>query len=181
VTVDGASHELARPFIVLATQNPIEFEGTYPLPRAQLDRFMVRIRLGYPSAREEAAMLAAQAACDRVGELAPVTSTAEVLRAQSVASGVHASEALRGYVVALLDQTRRDVRTQLGGSPRAGLMLLRAAMAHAALAGRDHVLPDDVQTLAGSVLEHRLVLAPAVAEGERAAVVADAVAGVSAL
>ena len=181
VTVDGASHELARPFIVLATQNPIEFEGTYPLPRAQLDRFMVRIRLGYPPAREEAAMLAAQAGCDRVGELTPVASTAEVLRAQSVASGVHASEALRGYVVALLDQTRRDVRTQLGGSPRAGLMLLRAAMAHAALAGRDHVLPDDVQTLAGSVLEHRLVLAPAVAEGERAAVVADAVAGVSAL
>jgi MoxR-like ATPase len=181
VTVDGASHELARPFTVLATQNPIEFEGTYPLPRAQLDRFMVRIRLGYPSAREEAAMLAAQAACDRVGELAPVADTAEVLRAQSVASGVHTSEALRGYVVALLDQTRRDVRTQLGGSPRAGLMLLRAAMAHAALAGRDHVLPDDVQRLAGSVLEHRLLLAPAVAEGERAAVVADAVAGVSAL
>jgi MoxR-like ATPase len=181
VTVDGASHELARPFIVLATQNPIEFEGTYPLPRAQLDRFMLRIRLGYPPAREEAAMLAAQAGCDRVGELTPVASTAEVLRAQSVASGVHASEALRGYVVALLDQTRRDVRTQLGGSPRAGLMLLRAAMAHAALAGRDHVLPDDVQTLAGSVLEHRLLLAPAVAEGERGAVVADAVAGISAL
>src|SRR2546427_238743 len=88
VTVDGASHELARPFMVLATQNPIEFEGTYPLPRAQLDRFMVRIRLGYPSAREEAAMLAAQAACDRVGELAPVASTAEVLWAQSVTSGV---------------------------------------------------------------------------------------------
>ena len=105
-------------------------------------------------------MLAAQAACDRVGELAPVADTAEVLRAQSVASGVHASEALRRYVVALLDQTRRDVRTQLGGSPRAGLMLLRAAMAHAALTGRDHVLPDDVQTLAGSVLEHRLLLAP---------------------
>jgi len=181
VTVDGASHELARPFIVLATQNPIEFEGTYPLPRAQLDRFMVRIRLGYPSAREEAAMLAAQAACDRVSELAPVASTAEVLWAQSVASGVHASESLRGYVVALLDRTRRDVRTQLGGSPRAGLMLLRAAMAHAALAGRDHVLPDDVQTLASSVLEHRLLLAPAVAEVERAAVVADAIAGVSAL
>src|SRR5437660_7842347 len=96
VTVDGASHELARPFIVLATQNPIEFEGTYPLPRAQLDRFMVRIRLGYPPAHEEAAMLAAQAACDRVGELAPVADTAEVLRAQNVASGVHASEALRG-------------------------------------------------------------------------------------
>src|SRR5437867_4714769 len=95
VTVDGASHELARPFIVLATQNPIEFEGTYPLPRAQLDRFMVRIRLGYPPAHEEAAMLAAQAACDRVGELVPVASTAEVLTAQGVASEVHASEALR--------------------------------------------------------------------------------------
>src|SRR5207244_12773413 len=111
VTVDGASHELARPFIVLATQNPIEFEGTYPLPRAQLDRFMVRIRLGYPPAREEAAMLAAQAGCGRVGELSPVARTGEVLRAQSVASGVPASEALRGYVVRLLGEPRRDVRT----------------------------------------------------------------------
>jgi MoxR-like ATPase len=181
VTVDGTSHELARPFVVLATQNPIEFEGTYALPQAQLDRFMMRIAIGYPSAADESAMLAEHAAGDRVLGLSPVSNVAEVVAAQEAAVRVHASESLRRYIVAVLEQTRRDQRTELGGSPRAGLMLLRAAVVEASLQGRDHVLPDDVQVLAGSVLAHRLLLAPGVPEGTRSEVVSAALARVSAL
>ncbi|MFL5871618.1 MAG: AAA family ATPase [Solirubrobacterales bacterium] len=160
VTVDAHQHELARPFVVLATQNPAEYEGTYPLPEAQLDRFMIRVSLGYPSATDEADMLAEHAAHDRVLDLDPVTDVATVLAAQSAASTVHGSEALRAYVVALGAATRADPRVELGASPRAVLMLFRAAMALAALEGRDHALPDDVQALATSVLGHRLLLAP---------------------
>ena len=181
VTVDAHTHELARPFLVLATQNPIEYEGTYPLPEAQVDRFMVRISLGYPSREAEAGMLAAHQAGDQVLTLEPVADAGEILTAQDVASGVHASEALRDYVVALLWRTREDPRVDLGASPRAGLMLLRAAKAHAMLRGRDHALPDDVQALAGPVLAHRLVLAPGSHPGQADDVVADAVASVRAL
>jgi MoxR-like ATPase len=181
VSVDGATHELARPFVVLATQNPVEYEGTYPLPEAQLDRFMVRVSLGYPPAAEESAMLGEHAAGDRVGELAPVAAVAEVLAAQEALGRVHASEPLRDYLVAVLEQTRADPRTELGASPRAGLMLLRAAIAHAALQGRDHVLPDDVQKLAAPVLAHRLLLAPGTAEADRSKIVADALRRVPAL
>src|SRR5437764_6959949 len=181
VTVDVHTHELARPFIVLATQNPIEYEGTYPLPEAQLDRFMVRVELGYPSAEDEAEMLAEHARGDRVLELESVAGVAEILAAQEAAGRVHASEALRRYVVAVLDETRGDRRTELGASPRAGLMLLKAAKALAALDGRDHALPDDVQALAASVLTHRLLLAPDAAGGERADVVRDALERVPAL
>ena len=151
VTVDNQAHELARPFLVVATQNPIEYEGTYPLPEAQLDRFMVRVSLGYPSAEAESAMLLDHAEHDRVFDLESVTEVAEVLAAQQAAAAVHGSEALRRYVVAILDATRADPRVDLGASPRAGLMLFRAAKAKAALDGRDHALPDDVQELAGSV------------------------------
>jgi MoxR-like ATPase len=181
VTVDGTSHELARPFIVLATQNPVEYAGTYPLGQAQLDRFMLQLSLGYPGAEREAEMLAEHAPADRVAELSAVTTIAEVLAAQEAMTRVHASETLRRYVVALLEQTRADTRTELGASPRAGLMLLRAAMASAALEGRGHVLPDDVQRLAPGALAHRLLLAPAAAERERASVVADALERVPAL
>jgi MoxR-like ATPase len=181
VTVDGTTHELASPFVVIATQNPLEYEGTYPLPEAQLDRFMVRISLGYPSAIEEAAMLADHAARDPVLDLAPVSAIAELLAAQEAMSRVHASDALRRYIVTLLEHTRADPRTELGASPRAGLMLVRAAMASAALEGRDHALPDDVQALAQSVLAHRLLLAPAALEEERAQIVADALERVPAL
>jgi MoxR-like ATPase len=181
VSVDGATHELAQPFVVLATQNPVEYEGTYPLPEAQLDRFMVRVALGYPPAAEEAAMLGEHAAADRVSELTPVASVAEVLAAQQALARVHASDTLRDYIVAVLEHTRADPRTQLGASPRAGLMLMRAAIAHAALQGRDHVLPDDVQGLAEPVLAHRLLLAPGTPERERAAVVTDALRRVPAL
>src|SRR5215204_2758167 len=174
VTVDGHQHELARPFVVIATQNPAEYEGTYPLPEAQLDRFMVRVSLGYPSAQAESDMLLDHAERDRVLDLDPVTDVAEVLAAQGAAAAVHGSEALRRYVVAILDATRADPRVDLGASPRAGLMLFRAAKAMAALDGRDHALPDDVQALAGSVLTHRLLLAPGSGTQERAAVVRDA-------
>jgi MoxR-like ATPase len=181
VTVDVTTHELARPFVVLATQNPIEYEGTYPLPEAQVDRFMVRISLGYPSRAAEAAMLASHQAGDRVLTLEPVTDAAEVVAAQDMAARVHASEALRDYVVQLLWRTREDPRVDLGASPRAGLMLLRAAKARAMVRGRDHALPDDVQELAGPVLAHRLVLAPGAMASQSEDVVADALASIRAL
>jgi MoxR-like ATPase len=181
VSVDKHTHQLARPFIVLATQNPIEYEGTYPLPEAQLDRFTVRVSLGYPSADAETAMLAEHAASDRVGDLEPVADVGDVLAAQAATAAVHGSEALRRYVVAVLEETRADPRVELGASPRAGLMLFRAAKALAALSGRNHALPDDVQELAPAVLTHRLLLAPDATGDERAAVVRDALEKVPAL
>jgi MoxR-like ATPase len=181
VTVDKHTHELARPFLVVATQNPVEYEGTYPLPEAQLDRFMVRVSLGYPTTQQESDMLLDHAERDRVLDLEPVADVAEVLAAQAAAAAVHGSEALRRYVVAILDATRADPRVDLGASPRAGLMLFRAAKAVAALDGRDHALPDDVQALAGSVLTHRLLLAPGSGPEERGAVVRDALERVPAL
>jgi MoxR-like ATPase len=181
VTVDVATHELARPFMVIATQNPIEYEGTFPLPEAQLDRFMVLLRLGYPSAADEADMLADHAAHDRVMDLEAVTEVGEILAAQQSVAQVHTSEALRRYVVAVLERTRSDARTELGASPRAGLMLLKAAKALAALEGRDHALPDHVQALAPTVLTHRLLLAPDAVGVERADVVREALERVPAL
>ncbi len=181
VTVDGVTHELARPFVVLATQNPVEYEGTYPLPEAQLDRFMLRVSLGYPGAAAEAQMLAEHAIRDRVLDIGAVATLAEVLAAQEAAARVHASEPLRRYVVALLDRTRRDPRAALGASPRAGLMLLKAAMARAVLEGRDHVLPDDVQELAQSVLAHRLLLSASAVDQDREQIVRDALEAVPAL
>ena len=181
VTVDVHSHELARPFVVLATQNPIEFEGTYPLPEAQVDRFMARISLGYPSPAGEVDMLRAHEAGDRVERVEPVATAQDVVQAIEAATRVHASDALRGYVVALLGRTREDPRVELGCSPRAGLMLLRAAKARALLQGRDHALPDDVQALAGVVLAHRVVLAPEALDATGEQVVADALAATPAL
>jgi MoxR-like ATPase len=176
ITVDVHTHELARPFVVIATQNPVEYEGTYPLPEAQVDRFMVRLSLGYPSAAGEADMLRRHEQGDRVAGLAPVADAAALLGAQDAADRVRATAALRDYVVAVLRHTRADPRTELGASPRSGLMLLRAAKARALLAGRDHVLPDDVQALAPSVLAHRIVLAPEAFDADAGAIVAEAVA-----
>jgi MoxR-like ATPase len=181
VTVDVHSHELARPFIVLATQNPVEFEGTYPLPEAQVDRFMARVSLGYPSAAGEVEMLRVHESVDRVEEIVPVADAAELLGVQDAARRVHASDALRAYVVALLARTREDSRVELGASPRAGLMLLRAAKARALLEGRDHALPDDVQSLAPGVLVHRLLLAADAGPGAASKVVRDALERVPAL
>jgi len=181
VTVDVHSHELASPFMVFATQNPVEYEGTYPLPEAQVDRFMVRLSLGYPNPEDEASMLAGHEGGDRVLELEPVVDRTEVLTAQDAARRVHASRALRDYVVALLRHTRDDPRVELGASPRAGLMLLRAAKGHALVNGRDHALPDDVQALAPAVLSHRIMLVPEAAGVAREQIVADAVASTPAL
>jgi MoxR-like ATPase len=181
VTVDRHTHELARPFIVVATQNPVEYEGTYPLPEAQLDRFMVRVSLGYPSADQESQMLLDHAESDRVLDLEAVADVGDVLAAQTAAAAVHGSEALRRYVVSILDATRADPRVDLGASPRAGLMLFRAAKALAALDARDHALPDDVQKMAGAVLTHRLLLSPGTGSDERATVVRDALERVPAL
>ncbi len=175
VTVDVQTHELARPFLVIATQNPIEFEGTYPLPEAQVDRFMVRLSLGYPDPRAEAQMLASHERGDRVAQLRPVAGATDVLRAQDAAARVRVTEPLRDYVVALLWRTRQDPRVELGASPRSGVMLLRAAKAHAMLEGRDHALPDDVQALAVPVLAHRLVLAPETPREAAGEIVLDAV------
>src|SRR3954451_16733875 len=181
VTVDVHTHELARPFLVLATQNPVEYEGTYPLPEAQVDRFMSRLSLGYPTPQSEAGMLAAHESGDRVAELETVAAAADLLGAQDAAARVLASDALREYVVALLGRTRKDPRVELGASPRAGLMLLRAAKARALMEGRDHALPDDVQALAPTVLAHRIVLTPEAMDVTAEKIVADALATTSAV
>jgi MoxR-like ATPase len=181
VTVDATSHELARPFLVFATQNPVEYEGTYPLPEAQVDRFMIRVSLGYPTADEESGMLAGHEAHDRVLDLEAVADRAEVVMAVEAVHRVHASRALRDYIVALMRHTRADGRVELGASPRAGLMLLRAAKARALVQSRDHALPDDVQALADTVLAHRLMLVPEAAGVERSTIVADAIAATPAL
>jgi MoxR-like ATPase len=181
VTVDVHTHELARPFLVLATQNPVEYEGTYPLPEAQVDRFMVRLSLGYPSAAAEVGMLAAHESGDRVAELEPVAGAADLLAAQDATTRVLVTDALREYVVGVLGRTRVDPRVELGASPRAGLLLLRAAKARALMAGRDHALPDDVQNLAAPVLAHRIVLAPEAVDVTPDRIVADALAATPAL
>jgi MoxR-like ATPase len=160
VTVDGESYELARPFMVIATQNPIEYEGTYPLPEAQLDRFAMRLELGYPSLAEEARMLTEQTSAPPLESLEPVAGAEDVLGLADAAKDVYVEESLNRYVVALLRGTRSDARLYLGASPRAGIALLRVAKARALAEGRDFVSPDDVKTVAPSVLAHRLILAP---------------------
>jgi len=181
VTVDGSTHALGRPFLVIATQNPIEYEGTYPLPEAQVDRFMVRISIGYPEPGAEADMLAEHESGDRVTTLQPVAAAAELRAAQRAVQEVHASAPLRDYIVSLLWSTREDPRVDLGASPRAGLMLLRAAKALAMIRGRDHALPDDVQALAAPVLAHRIVMAPDAHRTTAHEVIADALARTRAL
>ena len=182
VTVDATSHELARPFLVFATQNPVEYEGTYPLPEAQVDRFMVRLSLGYPdAARRGRACCSATSRATRCSSSSRSPTRAEIVESVETAHRVHASRALRDYIVALLRRTREDDRVELGASPRAGLMLLRAAKARALVHGRDHALPDDVQALADPVLSHRLMLAPEAAGVQRAEIVRDAIASVRAL
>ena len=180
VTVDGVSYELARPFLVMATQNPIEMEGTYPLPEAQRDRFTARVSMGYPDRDSEMAMLDGRATADPLTSLRPVADAATVQRMVGAVGLLHVSEAIRRYVVALVDASRRSPDLRLGASPRAGLQLLRAARAAAALAGRDHVLPDDVQNMAGPVLSHRVLLTADATLARRAPeqVVADLVSTV---
>ncbi len=160
VTVDGVSYELAAPFMVVATQNPIEYEGTYPLPEAQLDRFTLRIEIGYPPLPEEARMLTEQTSDPPLDSLRPVATAAEVRSLAASASEVYVEESVNRYVVTLLRQTRGDARIYLGASPRAGIALLRVAKARALADGRGFVAPDDVKAAAGPVLAHRLIVAP---------------------
>jgi MoxR-like ATPase len=160
VTVDGVSYELAAPFMVVATQNPIEYEGTYPLPEAQLDRFTLRIEIGYPPLPEEARMLTEQTSDPPLDSLRPVATAAEVRSLAASASEVFVEESVNRYVVTLLRQTRGDARVYLGASPRAGIALLRVAKARALADGRGFVAPDDVKAAAGPVLAHRLIVAP---------------------
>ncbi len=157
VTVDGVTYPLHAPFIVMATQNPIEMEGTYPLPEAQRDRFMARISMGYPSARAELTMLDTHSARSPLDDLTAVTDADTINRVVKAVTQVHASPAVRQYIVDLVTRSRFTTALRLGASPRAGLHLLRAARAQAALDGRDHVIPDDVQSLAVAVLSHRLM------------------------
>ena len=178
VSVDGVTYPLEPPFMVMATQNPIEYEGTYPLPEAQLDRFTMRLSLGYPPLAEEARMLDEQTSAPPLESLLPVADAADVLRLVEAARCVYVEESLGRYVVALLRQTRGDPRLYLGASPRAGIALLRVAKARALAEGRDYVAPDDVKAVAAPVLAHRLILAPEARSAGlgRAELVADALA-----
>jgi MoxR-like ATPase len=160
VTVDGTSYALARPFVVLATQNPIEYEGTYPLPEAQLDRFAMRLSLGYPALAEEARMLAEQTSEPPLESLQPVLGAGDVLALVEAARAVHVEDSLARYVVALLRATRAEPRFFLGASPRAGIALLRIAKARALAEGRDYATADDVKAVAAPVLTHRMILSP---------------------
>jgi MoxR-like ATPase len=160
VTIDGVSYALGRPFMVMATQNPIEYEGTYPLPEAQLDRFTMRLDIGYPPPVEEARMLAEQTSDPPLDELEPVTTATGIAEVIDEATRVFVEESMHRYVVDLVRQTRDDPRLYLGASPRAGIALLRVAKARALADRRVYVLPDVVQAIAGAVLAHRLILGP---------------------
>jgi MoxR-like ATPase len=157
VTVDGLTRPLPRPFLVVATQNPVEMEGTYPLPEAQRDRFMAQVSVGYPSPRDEMAMLDSHDGLDPLEAVRPVTDAATLARLISVARRVYAAPAIKQYIVDLVTATREETGLRLGASPRAALQLLAASKSRAAMAGRNHVLPDDVKSLGVAVLAHRLI------------------------
>ena len=156
VTVDGTTHALPNPFFVIATQNPVDLAGTYPLPDSQLDRFLLRLTLGYPGEDAERALLAGTDRRALIAQSQPLLGTGDVLALRTAANGVHAGDALIGYVQALLARSRRHPGVRVGLSPRAGLALLRAARAYALLLGREHALPEDVQALFAPVASHRL-------------------------
>ncbi|MGH3336749.1 MAG: AAA family ATPase [Nocardioides sp.] len=157
VTVDNTTYQLETPFMVIATQNPIEMEGTYALPEAQKDRFMARVSVGYPVEAAEIAMLNSHTGANPLDDLEPVADAVEIRKLIGIVSDIYVSEAVQRYSVALTSATRRSHELTLGASPRATLHLVRAAKARAAIKGRDYVLPDDVRTLARSVLAHRLL------------------------
>jgi MoxR-like ATPase len=160
VTVDGQTYALKAPFLVLATQNPIDHEGTFPLPEAQLDRFLIRLSLGYPSIEEEAKMLQRLQHGHPIDEIAPVVPAADVLACQEAVRDVHVDDKVRRYILEIVHATREHDDVHLGGSPRASIALFRTAQALAAIAGRGYVLPDDVKRMALPVLAHRLILRP---------------------
>jgi MoxR-like ATPase len=161
VTVDGVTHPLERPFMVLATQNPIEYEGTFPLPEAQLDRFLLRVRLGYPNIQDEVRILEEQQLQHPLETLKSVVKTKEILEAADAVRKVFVSPQVKRYIVDITRRTRETEDAYLGASPRGSLGLFRSAQARAALLGRDHVLPDDVKAMAVPVLGHRIIVSPA--------------------
>jgi MoxR-like ATPase len=160
VTVDGVTRSLPRPFLVMATQNPVELEGTFPLPEAQVDRFLLRIAIGYPSEAEENAILERFRLADPLPELQPVTSPEEMIRLQAERRQVRIEETLQGYIVRVARATREHPEIELGASPRATLALYQASQAWAAIRGRDYVIPDDVKRMAPWVLTHRVIISP---------------------
>ena len=174
VTVDTETYQLGTPFIVIATQNPVEHEGTYPLPEAQLDRFMMRIAIGYPDADVEAEILATHGVASTLEDISPVTDAPGVAEMILQSRQVHVASAVRRYIVDLVDASRKHPDVYLGASPRASIMLLRAARAYAAAEARDFVIPDDVKTLAKPVLSHRVIVtADAVMSGRSVEAVLD--------
>jgi len=160
VTVDGATHSLERPFFVIATENPIEYRGTYPLPEAQLDRFLMRISLGYPTAEQEVTILDRQVKEHPINAVQPAVTKDDVLRMQASIHDIHIDPSLKQYMVDIVSATREHSLLALGASPRASLGLMRTGQTRAALEGRDFVLPDDIKALAAPVLGHRLILKP---------------------
>ncbi len=161
VTVDGVTYPMAKPFLVLATQNPIEYEGTFPLPEAQLDRFLLRISLGYPDADREIAILDSQKYQHPIHEISQVVSEDELLAVQESLKEVYVDPLIKSYIVEIVSQTRRHPEIYLGASPRGSLTLYRTAQARAAIQGRDYVIPDDIKALATAALPHRMIVSPA--------------------
>ena len=160
VTVDGTTYPMARPFLVLATQNPIEYEGTFPLPEAQLDRFMMRISLGYPDPEDEITMMDAQQYVHPVEEIGQVVDSEELLEAQETIKDIYIDDSVKEYIVAMVGETRKHPDVYLGASPRGSLALYKTSQARAALLGRDYVIPDDIKALAQATLAHRLIISP---------------------
>jgi MoxR-like ATPase len=161
VTVDGITYPMPQPFLVMATQNPIEYEGTFPLPEAQLDRFMLRIHLGYPATKDEMAMLDAQQFGHPIEEIVQVTRAEELLNAQRAVKQVYVDALVKEYILALIEATRKHPDIYLGASPRGSLALYKTAQVRAAIQGRDYIIPDDVKALAEPALAHRLIVSPA--------------------
>ncbi len=160
MTVDGVTHPMEKPFLVLATQNPIEYEGTFPLPEAQLDRFLIRVRLGYPASEDEIKILDSQRVIHPVDRIGQVVDSEELQHAQQAVKDVYISDLVKEYIVAIVTATRNHADTYLGASPRGSLALYRTTQARAALLGRDYVIPDDVKALAEVTLTHRLIVSP---------------------
>ncbi|WP_237690242.1 AAA family ATPase [Nocardioides panacisoli] len=180
VTVDNVTHELESPFMVIATQNPVEMEGTYALPEAQRDRFMARVAIGYPTTDAEIAMIGSHASLNPLDDLEPVTDTAEIRKVCGIVGQVHVADDVQEYAVALIAATRGHPNLLLGASPRATLHLVRAAKARAAIGGRDYVIPDDVRALLTAVIAHRVLPNAEAAMGGQAAdrIIADVAASV---
>lgn len=161
VTVEGVTHTLADPFMVMATQNPIEYEGTFPLPEAQLDRFLLRVRVGYPTSDQEIAILDSQIQAEPIDNLTAVTSPSDIVQLQKAARDIYVHDLIKEYIVALTNATRDHQDASLGVSPRASLALMRGAQARSMIDGRDFVSPDDVKSIARAVMAHRLIISPA--------------------